>query len=255
LVYDVSNACLGMLNGMLQVAALIELGQVRAGLVVGTEDSRALVETTIAHLNRDDSINRGRLKPAMASLTIGSGSAAALLVDQSLARQGLRLAASAALARTEFESLCQGGPHDAVGPGTEPLMSTEAEALLHAGIASAAPCFRALLAEAGWLDTRRLKTFCHQVGAAHRRALLEGLSLRSEADFSTYEFLGNTGSVALPVTTAIGIERGHVSPGDRVALLGIGSGINVIMLALEALVPASRFEPGTDFDRGRDVAR
>src|SRR5688500_18736897 len=38
LVYDVSNACLGMLNGLMQVANMIELGQIRAGLVVGTED-------------------------------------------------------------------------------------------------------------------------------------------------------------------------------------------------------------------------
>ena len=36
-IYDVSNACLGLLNGMLQVANMIELGQIRAGLVVGTE--------------------------------------------------------------------------------------------------------------------------------------------------------------------------------------------------------------------------
>src|ERR1700730_2431473 len=37
LVYDVSNACLGILHGLVQVANMIELGQIRAGLVVGTE--------------------------------------------------------------------------------------------------------------------------------------------------------------------------------------------------------------------------
>ena len=35
-VYDVSNACLGLLNGVVQVANMIELGQIRAGVVVGT---------------------------------------------------------------------------------------------------------------------------------------------------------------------------------------------------------------------------
>jgi 3-oxoacyl-[acyl-carrier-protein] synthase-3 len=45
LVYDVSNACLGLLNGMVQVANMIELGQIRAGLVVGTEDCLALLES------------------------------------------------------------------------------------------------------------------------------------------------------------------------------------------------------------------
>ncbi|MCA9165952.1 MAG: 3-oxoacyl-ACP synthase III, partial [Planctomycetales bacterium] len=55
-VYDVSNACLGMLNGMLQVANMIELGQIRAGLVVGTESSRQLVEATIDMLNQNESL-------------------------------------------------------------------------------------------------------------------------------------------------------------------------------------------------------
>ena len=50
MIYDVSNACLGMLNGMLQIANMIELGQIQAGLVVGCESGRALVETTIERL-------------------------------------------------------------------------------------------------------------------------------------------------------------------------------------------------------------
>jgi 3-oxoacyl-[acyl-carrier-protein] synthase-3 len=37
LIFDVSNACLGMLNGMVEIANRIELGQMRAGLVVSAE--------------------------------------------------------------------------------------------------------------------------------------------------------------------------------------------------------------------------
>ena len=51
MIYDVSNACLGLLNGMIQIANMIELGQIRAGLVVGTESGRQLVEHTIESLN------------------------------------------------------------------------------------------------------------------------------------------------------------------------------------------------------------
>ena len=57
-VYDVSNACLGLLNGVVQVANAIELGQIEAGLIVGTESSRDLVESTIRRLNADDSLSR-----------------------------------------------------------------------------------------------------------------------------------------------------------------------------------------------------
>src|SRR5690606_17463265 len=73
LVYHVSNACLGILNGIVQVANMIELGQIRAGLVVGTEDARPLVENTIRELNSNQSLTREQMKLAVASLTIGSG--------------------------------------------------------------------------------------------------------------------------------------------------------------------------------------
>ena len=39
-VYDVSNACLGVLTGMVEIANRIELGQIRSGLVVSCESAR-----------------------------------------------------------------------------------------------------------------------------------------------------------------------------------------------------------------------
>src|SRR3954471_1265132 len=72
MIYDVSNACLGLLNGMVQVASMIELGQIRAGVIVGTENGRALVESTIQLLNTDLSLTRDSIKNYIASLTIGA---------------------------------------------------------------------------------------------------------------------------------------------------------------------------------------
>jgi len=74
---------------------------------------------------------------------------------------------------------------------------------------------------------------CHQVGSTHRRKLYETLGLDLEKDFSTFETFGNTGSVALPATLAAAVAAGAVKDGDRVGLLGIGSGLNCLMLALE----------------------
>ena len=87
--------------------------------------------------------------------------------------------------------------------------------------------------ELGWPAAEVQKVFTHQVGKAHRKLLLDRLGLSPEIDFPTVEFLGNTGAVALPTAFALGVERGHVSPGDRVALLGIGSGLSSIMLGIE----------------------
>jgi acyl-CoA:acyl-CoA alkyltransferase len=259
-VYDVSNACLGLLNGVVQVANMIELGQIRAGIVVGTENGRSLVESTIAHLNADTSLSRQDIKTAFASLTIGCGSAAILLCHRSLSRTGNRLLGGVMQTATEHYELCQGGPvtslpspigrgaggegsgcegnardqdHQAATNGPAILMATDSEALMREGVAAAKIAFAAFLEEMHWRPADVQKTFCHQVGRAHHKLVFETLGLDQRMDFSTFEHLGNTGAAALPTTASIGIEEGHVHPGDRVALLGIGSGINVMILAVE----------------------
>jgi acyl-CoA:acyl-CoA alkyltransferase len=232
-VYDVSNACLGLLNGMLQVANLIELGQIRAGLVVGTEDSRALVETTIDQLNRDESLTRDSVKPAFASLTIGSASAAVLLVHQDLSRTGNRLGAAAMRAHTSQYSLCRGG-HEATENGAAGmLMETDSEKLLEEGLATGVSTFADFLVASGLSRDQLHRTICHQVGGTHRKRMLQSLRLPEERDYITYPWLGNTGSVALPVTLALAVENSFIQPQEHVALLGIGSGINSIMLAAQ----------------------
>ena len=233
MVYDVSNACLGLLNGVVQVANMIELGQIRAGLVVGTESGRGLVETTIDQLNRDTSLSRRDIKLAFASLTIGSGSAAILLTDREVSRTGNRLLGGAVRTATDFCNLCQSGRDESGGDQMQPLMWTDAERLMHEGVAAAKETFADFLAEINWDASEIDKTFCHQVGRAHQKLLFEALGLDPAIDYPTIRRLGNTGSVALPTAAAIGIEQGHLRPNDHVALLGIGSGINVLMLGVD----------------------
>ncbi len=233
MIYDVSNACLGLLNGMVQVANMIELGQIRAGVVVGTESSRSLVETTIERLNTDTSLSRNDIKSAVASLTIGSGSAAVVLVDRELSRTGNRLLGGVARANTDHCELCHSGRDESVAGNMRPLMSTDSETLMREGIAVGEQTFAELLDCLEWTARDVDKTLCHQVGSAHRKAMLAAFGLKQAIDYTTLEWLGNTGSVALPISAALGIEHGHLERNDRVALLGIGSGINVVMLGVD----------------------
>jgi 3-oxoacyl-[acyl-carrier-protein] synthase-3 len=233
LIYDVSNACLGLLNGIVQVANMIELEQVRAGLVVGSEGARQLVETTIAELNGNVSLTREDVKRAVASLTIGSASCAVLLVHREFSRTRHRLLGGAARANTQCHRLCHSGADESVAGGMEPLMNTDSERLMHEGIAVGAETFDRFLTVLGWRASDIDQTFCHQVGVAHRKLMLERLGLDAARDSSTVEWLGNTGSAAAPITMALGIEEGRVKSGDKIALLGIGSGINVVMLGVE----------------------
>ena len=231
-VLDVSNACLGLLNGMVLLADMIELGHIRAGVVVGTEMGRDLVEGTIDTLLTSPNLTRQDVKLAFASLTIGSGSAAVVLCDRALGRTGNRLLGGAFQADTASRELCAGGVAAETHGDDRPRMETDSEALLHAGVNLAERTWQETKRVLGWTNADVRKTFTHQVGRAHRRLLYERLDLDLALDFSTVEFLGNTGAAALPLTAAIGIERGHVHPGDHVALLGIGSGLNALMLGL-----------------------
>jgi 3-oxoacyl-[acyl-carrier-protein] synthase-3 len=226
LIYDASNACLGILTGMLQVANMIELGQIGAGLIVGTEDGRALVESTINRLNTDDRIDRRGVKPLVASLTIGSGSVAVVICDKSLSRKRRRILGAVALANTAEHGLCH-------SEGLDEFMRTDSEQLMLAGVETGRRTFDLFLNELGWDRDDISKTICHQVGAAHRKLLFEQLGLHESIDFSTFETLGNTGAAALPLTMAVAEEAGRFHEGDRIAMLGIGSGINCQMIGVQ----------------------
>ncbi len=228
-IFDVSNACLGFLNGLTILAAMIDSGQIRCGLVVAGENGRPLVERTIQHLSSAP-LNRNQIKPFFANLTIGSGAAAAIVCHRSLVRdRPHRLLGGACLAATEYSQLCQGDA--AGGDGLE--MQTDSEQLLVAGVGVAKRTWAAFCEETGWVEASVNRFVCHQVGDMHRRRLYEALGVDSARDFSTFETLGNMGSVSLPATLAKAVEGGAVVDGNRVGLLGIGSGINCMMLALE----------------------
>jgi 3-oxoacyl-[acyl-carrier-protein] synthase-3 len=226
MIYDVSNACLGLLTGIVQVANMIELGQIRAGVVVGTECGRSLVENTVELLNGNLNLTRDSIKPYFASLTIGSASAAIVVCDEELSQTGNRLTTAMVQCDTTQHELCQ-------SRGLESIMQTDSEELMRQGVAAGVATFERFLAAAGWEPGDIDRTFCHQVGAAHRKLMLQSLGLDPKNDFATLETLGNTGAVALPVTMALGIKTGQLRRDDRVAMLGIGSGINCLMLGVE----------------------
>lgn len=228
--FDLSNACLGFVDALTVVGAMVDRGEIECGLVVAGEDGGPLVRRTVQHLLETEGASKGDLKRAFASLTIGSGAAAAVVSRCERAPAGSpRLLGGAVGADSSAVELCQGDLVD----GGAPLMETDSEALLVAGCALAARTWPRLLDELKWTADDVDRVITHQVGVAHRRALLAALGIDSGIDFPTVEFLGNVGSVALPATLDLARRAGFVGTGQRVALLGIGSGLQCTMLGLE----------------------
>ena len=232
LIFDLSNACLGFLDGMLMLAHMIELGRIGHGLVVAGETAEDLLASTVRALLNDQSLTRKTIKPAFASLTIGSGSVG-LYMRRAAANESKPLLAHAAwLANTRHNNLCQGADGMA---GV--LMATDSEELLRRGIETAATTWQKFSALPGWSESEIGCFFCHQVGSAHARLLCEKLAIDPAKNFQTLANFGNTGSVSAPLTMALGMEAGVFQPGMKAALLGIGSGINCLMLGVEWRTP------------------
>jgi len=234
-IYDISNACLGMLNGMIDIANRIELGQIRAGMVVSCESAREIVDTMIDRMlgERDMEL----FKTSIATMTGGSAAAAIILTDGSFdhaeSHRPHRLLGGVSLSAPEWHDLCRWGIEAAPESGTyRQFMSTDAPEVLAHGVALGQDTWRAFLDELGWAKGVE-RTVCHQVGRSHRETILRSIGVPEENDFVAYEYLGNTGTVALPIAAALAGEREFLEAGHRVGFLGIGSGLNCTMLGVE----------------------
>ncbi len=230
-IYDISNACLGVLNGIVDIANRIELGQIRAGLVVSCETAReindAMIETMLQAPNMDV------FTKSLATLTGGSGAVAVLVTDGSFHPEPRRRVLGGIMqAAPQYYGLCRWGLQGML-TALRQFTSTDSVAVLRYGVELGLRTWNAFLGRLGWAADTVDKVICHQVGASHRDSILKTLGIAEDKEFSTYPFLGNMGTVSLPLTAALAEEREFLRPGDRVGFLGIGSGLNCLMLGVD----------------------
>lgn len=231
-VYDVSNACLGVLNGIVDIANRIELGQIRAGLVVSCESAREINEIVINQLLAAGDMEL--FKQSLATLTGGSGAVAVLLTDGSFAAASRhRLVGGVTQAAPQHHALCRWGIEANIPAIFTQFMTTDSIAVLKFGVELGLRTWKTFLQKLGWMRDQVDKVICHQVGSGHRDSILRSMGIPREKEYSTFEYLGNIGTVSLPLTAALAAEREFLVAGDRVGFLGIGSGLNCLMLGLE----------------------
>lgn len=228
MISDLSNACLGVLSSILMAGNMIERGVIKSALIVSGENSGPLLEETIQHLKTDPTMDRKKIKPFIASLTIGSAGVAVLVTHADLAPSGPKVLGGSTRTDSGAVELCQGD-----GSTQGLMMETDSEALLKAGITLSKENWSLCMEVLGWANSTVNKIIPHQVGTAHRYGMLTELGLPLDRDFQTFETFGNTGSAALPLTFMKAHEANFFLPGDKVAFLGIGSGLTSTMLGVE----------------------
>ncbi len=229
LVYDISNACLGVMNGIIDIANRIELGQIRAGLVVSCESARDINDVMIANMLNEQ--NMRMYAASLATLTGGSGAVAVVLTDGSFSgNERRRLLGGAALSAPKHYDLCRWHVEAGTSVKEAQFMRTDSTSVLKYGVELGLNTWKRFLENTGWTQDQIDRVICHQVGSGHQDAILKTLGIQPEKDFSTYGSLGNIGTVSLLLTVAVAEERDALKKGDRVGFLGIGSGLNCIML-------------------------
>ena len=233
LIFDISNACLGVLNGIVEIANRIELGQIRAGLVVSCETAREINEISIRHLLKNPDMEL--FKYVIATLTGGSGAIGVLVTDTPLSNSPKRRVLGGVVhSDVRYHNLCRWGVELQQDYATAiPFMETDSVEVMNNGIKLGQRTWHSFLRAMNWEPSDLDVSICHQVGAPHRDAVLKALKIPPEKDFPTFPFLGNIGTVSLPISAAIAEERHFLQPGHRTGLMGIGSGLNCMILGVE----------------------
>jgi 3-oxoacyl-[acyl-carrier-protein] synthase-3 len=216
--FDLSNACLGFVNGIHLAATMIDAGQLEYALIVDSEDARATQEATIARLS-DPAATVQDFFNEFATLTLGSGAAAMVLGPADRHPEGHRVVSGITRAGTEHHDLCVGDMNG---------MRTDTQGLLDAGLQLAEDAWKEALVDHDWQTADRF--ILHQVSSVHTNALCDRLGLDQTKVPLTFPTFGNIGPAALPFTLAREVD--HLSPGDQVLCMGIGSGLNTAFLEL-----------------------
>jgi acyl-CoA:acyl-CoA alkyltransferase len=216
--FDITNACLGFVNGMQLAATMIDAGQIDYALIVDGEGSRVPQERTLARL-ASPGATADDLQQEFATLTLGSGAAAMVLGRSSEHPGAHRIVGGVSRAATWHHELCVGDFEQ---------MRTDTTGLLVAGMELAGDLWRDAAAEFDWDDMDRY--IVHQVSQVHTRKTAEALGLPLDRIPLTFPTLGNVGPAAVAITLAKEVEQ--LATGDRVLMMGIGSGLNMTCLEL-----------------------
>jgi 3-oxoacyl-[acyl-carrier-protein] synthase-3 len=207
------------MNAMEIAGQMIERGAIEYALVVDGENSRFVQENTLQRLAGPD-VGMDQFRKEFATLTLGSGGVAMVLGRHDELPDGHQFRGGVSIAGTEWSNLCR---------GQVDFMETDTRTLLSEGVKLAYRTYRLAEDVLAWTPGCLNQLILHQVSAVHTRKLCESLSLDPDKAMLTFPHFGNIGPASVPFTLAKTVEAGRIVKGDRVGLLGIGSGLNCSM--------------------------
>jgi 3-oxoacyl-[acyl-carrier-protein] synthase III len=123
-------------------------------------------------------------------------------------------------AATQWNGLCRGNLD---------RMVTDTRMLLIEGLKLANLTFAAAKQALGWVVDELDEFVIHQVSQVHTQAFIKAFGIDPKKVLTIFAEHGNIGPASVPIVLSKLKELGRLKKGDRVALLGIGSGLNCSM--------------------------
>ncbi len=218
--FDISNACLGFLNAMQVAGNMIERGQIEYAIIVDAENAAPLTESTLKRLQSPD-CSLDAFRARFASLTLGSTTVAMLLSHKDKSPTQHRFLGGVSRAATQHNRLCVGRMDD---------MTTDASGLLATGIELTTATYKEACERMAWHQKDFAHYLLHQVGETHLNKVIKAMGVDPDKVPRFYQTYGNTGPASIPLAMAKMDAENRLSSGDRIGLMGIGSGINCSMM-------------------------
>lgn len=226
MLLDISNACLGFLNGITLASNMIELGQIDNAMIVSGENAGPIYNDVIADLLKNPSFDN--IRNNLASMTLGSGAVAFILRRKEHFPSGHSILGGIAQNDSSGHHYCEGQ-----GDIYHQRMKTDTSKMMSKGLILSQITWELFKQELSWDNETPAHILNHQVSLAHQQKAFELLKLDPKKGYCDLRTLGNTGSVATPLSLAMRSQKGVFKKGEKLALLGIGSGLNCLMLGVE----------------------
>ena len=221
--FDVANACLAFINGMDIAARMLERGEIDYALVVDGETANLAYKKTLERMVAPD-ITEEQFRNELATLTLGCGAAAMVMARAELVPEAPRYKGGVTRSATEWNKLCRGNLD---------RMVTDTRMLLIEGMKLANKTFAAAKIALGWAVDELDQFVIHQVSRPHTQAFVKSFGIDPKKVMTIFTEHGNIGPASVPIVLSKLKELGKLKKGDRIALLGIGSGLNCTMAEVE----------------------
>lgn len=219
MTFDVANACLAFINGMDIAARMLERGEIDYALIVDGETANLVYEKTLERMALPG-VTADDFRNEMAALTLGCGAAAMVMARTELVPDAPRYRGGVTRSATEWNQLCRGNLD---------RMVTDTRMLLIEGIKLAQKTFVAAREALGWAVEELDQFVIHQVSQPHTAAFIKNFGIDPKKVMTIFGEHGNIGPASVPIVLSKLKQLGKLKKGDRIALLGIGSGLNCSM--------------------------